>query len=743
MSTFNVNTMTKEELMKLPAIGAKRATSIVQFRQMHGKLTKDDFITIMAGHLNPDMLKYIDFSTPVSTPSTISSSGGGGSVAVTFTTSTTPVAVVCKPIHVGSSATTTITVSSTTTPTVTKGSRLAAGFTLRTPVTKAVSKVMTTSTTTSSVKTKVITVPVTKITTAVTVAASSTYTTVSATGATPIMSAPTSLTIPEMEAPQGTPHIEDVLTQLLTLSQGMTKTDLIDLISALPEANASDTDEDSIAIDTPCTYSTGYMHYQMDPCNTGILGSSRTRFTSTVDDVKPKYFSNSASRSYNTKLDTRYGNPKCISPKKEYTSATYVYGDTQQQSRSTKGSSRHLDRYECQKKSSRRDHRSYHTRSEMSSESSDNSRSRSIGRRDVQSRYSSDGRKNRDKIGYNNRSSSRNRLSRDDKYSRRSRSSSRHQRSKSRSPSFSRSRSYRYRNKSSSSSSSSRSRSRGYGHSGSRRHKYGSHDKYCKPSRRHDRSRSSSYSDRSKLEKRGNPKELPSILRYDGKTSWLSFKEQFESYRAVSNWTDSESKDYLTWSLQGKALDFFTITNKAGHCYSYKQMMKKLETRFGDQELTETSRVKFQQARQSSDESLDDWADRVLTLSTYAFKDLPEEYRMREAISKFCQGCIDREAGKHACFEHPRSIQAALNAVKHHQYISEAVDGKKHSRRSKDDVSINAVNTSAEARVEQLLNKAMEQLSSKIQQLTTTNKEIEFANKGATLRKNVQDLKNG
>lgn len=154
-------------------------------------------------------------------------------------------------------------------------------------------------------------------------------------------------------------------------------------------------------------------------------------------------------------------------------------------------------------------------------------------------------------------------------------------------------------------------------------------------------------------------------------------------------------------------------------------MMKKLETRFGDQELTETSRVKFQQARQASDESLDDWADRVLTLSTYAFKDLPEEYRMREAISKFCQGCIDREAGKHACFEHPRSIQAALNAVKHHQYISEAVDGKKHSRRSKDDVSINAVNTSAEARVEQLLNKAMEQLSSKIQQLTTTNKETE------------------
>jgi hypothetical protein len=54
------------------------------------------------------------------------------------------------------------------------------------------------------------------------------------------------------------PHIEDVLTQLLTLCQGMTKRDLLALISALPEANASDMDEDSFAIDTPCTYSTGY-----------------------------------------------------------------------------------------------------------------------------------------------------------------------------------------------------------------------------------------------------------------------------------------------------------------------------------------------------------------------------------------------------------------------------------------------------------------------------------------------------
>jgi hypothetical protein len=139
-----------------------------------------------------------------------------------------------------------------------------------------------------------------------------------------------------MEAPQSVPHIKDVLNQLLALSQGMTKRDLVALISALPEANASDMDEDHFATYTPCTSSSGYMHHDVDPCNTDVLSPSRTRFTSMVDDVKPKqHFSNNASRSYNTKLDTRYGNTKCISPKKEYASATYVYGDTQQQFRSS------------------------------------------------------------------------------------------------------------------------------------------------------------------------------------------------------------------------------------------------------------------------------------------------------------------------------------------------------------------------------------------------------------------------
>ena len=167
----------------------------------------------------------------------------------------------------------------------------------------------------------------------------------------------------------------------------------------------------------------------------------------------------------------------------------------------------------------------------------------------------------------------------------------------------------------------------------------------------------------------GNPRKHPKALRFDGKTNWLSFKKKFDSYRKVMRWSEEESKDYLMWSLEGKALDFLTITKIDLEKYSFRRIMKKLETRFGVKELTETSKAKFRQAFQKQDESLEDWADRVMTLATPAFVDLPEDHLKKDAIARFCQGCTDKEAAKHACFEQPETMEEALNLVKPHQYI--------------------------------------------------------------------------
>ena len=285
-----------------------------------------------------------------------------------------------------------------------------------------------------------------------------------------------------------------------------------------------------------------------------------------------------------------------------------------------------------------------------------------------------------------------------------SRKTKRSSSSSSRSPS--RSRSHRTKRsksrKSKRSSSSSHSRPRSNGRKKTRSHK----------SRRSKRHASLSSDSDSSYHRHGNPRKHPKALRFDGKTNWLSFKKKFNSYRKVMKWSETESKDYLMWSLEGKALDFFTITSDIEK-YSFRRIIKKLEARFGVKELTETSKVKFQQASQRPDESLEDWADRVMTLATPAFVDLPEDHLKQEAITKFSQGCCDKDAGKHACFEHPSTMEEALNLVKHHQYISQAVDGKQSKKGN--DVSVNAVQSTSEDRIEQLIASALEEFANKLQ----------------------------
>jgi len=156
-------------------------------------------------------------------------------------------------------------------------------------------------------------------------------------------------------------------------------------------------------------------------------------------------------------------------------------------------------------------------------------------------------------------------------------------------------------------------------------------------------------------------------------------------------------------------LDFFSIHRQQGPNITFIDMMAKLECRFGAKELPETSKAKFQQATQNQNESLEDWADRVLSLAMPAFRDLPEQYCTEEVISRFCQGCLDKEAGKHACLNRPKSMQGAIDLVRHHQYISTAVDGKVSRQKNN---SVNAVSSSEDkiSRLEKKLDLLMEKL---------------------------------
>ena len=286
-------------------------------------------------------------------------------------------------------------------------------------------------------------------------------------------------------------------------------------------------------------------------------------------------------------------------------------------------------------------------------------------------------------------------------------------------------------------SSSSRSRSRSPSKSKSYRTKRSRSRKSKRSSQKHHSLSLDSYTDTSvnkHSNRHGDPRKHPKALRFDGKSNWLSFRKKFDSFRKVMKWSETESKDYLMWSLEGKALDFFTITATDIEKDSFHRIIKKLEARFGVKELTETSKAKFRQAYQKLEESLEDWADRVMTLATPAFVDLPDEYLKTEAIAKFCQGCSDKDAAKHACFEHPSTMEEALNLVKHHQYISQAVDGKKTRRGN--EATVNAVQSPSEARIEQLIASALKEFATKFQISPQSNSQS-----SSTETKQISDAK--
>jgi hypothetical protein len=121
----------------------------------------------------------------------------------------------------------------------------------------------------------------------------------------------------------------------------------------------------------------------------------------------------------------------------------------------------------------------------------------------------------------------------------------------------------------------------------------------------------------------------------------------------------------LCWCMTGKAADFHAIIIERECDISYRKLLQKLEMIFCSRELAETAQVCFQQSSQVQGESLDDWADRVMTLAANAFKALPEYYSNRQTVRKFCEGLVDKEAAVAVpvTMDKPSTMEAAMNKI--------------------------------------------------------------------------------
>ena len=69
---------------------------------------------------------------------------------------------------------------------------------------------------------------------------------------------------------------------------------------------------------------------------------------------------------------------------------------------------------------------------------------------------------------------------------------------------------------------------------------------------------------------------------------------------------------------------------------------------------------------QGSGESLHQWSDRVLTLATRAFLQLPDVHA--QAIPRLCYGAKDEDAGMYALDGQPKTVEEAVDRMQCYQH---------------------------------------------------------------------------
>ena len=195
------------------------------------------------------------------------------------------------------------------------------------------------------------------------------------------------------------------------------------------------------------------------------------------------------------------------------------------------------------------------------------------------------------------------------------------------------------------------------------------------------------------------PTALPKSISFDGKGNWHAFVAKFTAFADECEWSPQQRKNQLWWSLQGQGSDYFATLLERDPRVTYQDLIRKMERRFGANDPPEVAQMEFARAQQLSDETVLEWADRVVYVAGRTFPGVPEWQVQKQGVLKFCQGCTEREAGLYALNMRPKSVEIAVDLVTWYLQARKVVYGK--TRR---DVKAMGVDTSVnvQAKVQQV-----------------------------------------
>ena len=190
--------------------------------------------------------------------------------------------------------------------------------------------------------------------------------------------------------------------------------------------------------------------------------------------------------------------------------------------------------------------------------------------------------------------------------------------------------------------------------------------------------------------------QMPKLPFFDGQTSWKTFMNTFELYSTASDWNQRERFNAIQLCMRNKAVDYLRSQQKQGKCQDYRSLVMKMQERFDRKLDPFLKRSEFFAMMQGHDESIEEWADRVLDVGLEAFENVPDDVREEEFVRRFVMGSIDKEAAQFVINSRPATLEDAIARMKSHQENASLIFGRKKVRgievEATDEMYIRAMN---------------------------------------------------
>ena len=171
------------------------------------------------------------------------------------------------------------------------------------------------------------------------------------------------------------------------------------------------------------------------------------------------------------------------------------------------------------------------------------------------------------------------------------------------------------------------------------------------------------------------------VFRGDSKgPTWLSFITKFHRTAKRRGWSKRKRLERLFDCLAETALEYAT---KSKGRHSYKDLKKELGLRFDLREAPVAARQNLYLMKQSDDESLEAYLQRVLTAAMHGLKTSDNGTVQLLATEAFLRGCRHKEAAALVFNEAPQNIQEACQKIKTVLANRKAIFGTKVSFQEK------------------------------------------------------------